>query len=231
MNKLLLLPLLPLLITSIVHADVLANWNLDSLAGGEASAAVANVYAGISAGDLTGGEGLKWANALAALPNGVGASSLADAIDLGDCFSFTLTPSAEEVSYESVFVRVTVGSNVQPTTTRFSLLSSVTGFSSSDALDTFDVSLSTNSSNGAETFDLTELRDIEGPVEFRIYYHDVGPNPTHRVAIGKIFSPNGTPDLTVSGTVGKRVSIPEPSTYTGLVGLIAFGAAVLRRRI
>jgi hypothetical protein len=232
MNKLLLLPLLPVFITSITHADVLANWNLDSLAGGEASAVVTDIAAGVSVNELTGGEGLKWANALAALPNGTGANSLANAIELGDCFSFTLTPNAGEVSYDSIFVRVTVGANVQPATPRFSLLSSVTGFSSSDALDTFDVSMSTNSSNGAETLDLSGLGEVEGPVEFRIYYHDVGPNPTHRVAIGKIFSPNGTPDLTVNGTVaGKRVSITEPSTYAGLLGLVAFGAAMLRRRI
>jgi hypothetical protein len=155
-------------------------------------------------GNLLGGGEARWPDALVVLRHDSPISSLANSIVANDYFSFTIDGST--ASYESIFVRITVQANAFPATTEFSLLSSVTGFGEGAvALDIFSVSASQSGANhGTGTFDLSKvaaLQNATGAVEFRIYYHDTGANPMTRIGIGQAFATNGTPDLTVTGSV------------------------------
>lgn len=198
------------------RAAVIVNWQNDPVTATDLSIAAASVATGVSSSVLSQNIGASagYVNALGGLQNASGVNSLAAAITANDYFSFTVTPDVgQEVSFSSLFLRYSVGANVRPATTVFSLLSSATGFTASDGLGTVTADLpSASSATGTGTFTLGQalLQNVTTAVTFRLYVYNTGINPMTRIAIGQLSAINGTPDLTLDGTIA---AIPEPSTW------------------
>ncbi len=212
------------------QADVIANWNNEALAAGATSAPVETTHADVSSTAQTFGAGLAASNypeALTAWANTL-FGTLDAAITGNDYFTFTITPDAGKVvSYSDLFLRHTTQANAQPATTVFTLMSSVSGFTSSDGLDTIIMTASAAGANlGSGTFDLSGESALQNvvagtAVEFRIYAHTTAGEMT-RLGIGEAFYQDRD-DLTLSGTV-----VPEPATV-GMLGLGALVAVIARR--
>jgi hypothetical protein len=218
------------------QADVLVNFENDNVVATDLSTPADFVHADLTSSLLTQGIGSAsgWTDALGGVQNSLAISSLAAAITANDFFTFTITSDAlKEASYSSLFLRYSVGANVRPAETTFTLLSSLTGFTSTDAIDTIVATLPTDASVvGTDTFDLTgetALQNIpaETPVQFRIYAHNTGGNAMTRIAIGHLFFNNGTDDLTLNGTIATTV-VPEPTSAFMLLG--GLGMLMLFRR-
>ncbi|MFV0336964.1 MAG: hypothetical protein ACK5LK_01800 [Chthoniobacterales bacterium] len=218
------------------HAAVIVNWQNDAVTGTDTTAPATTVATGVSSSSLSQliGGTAGWPDTLAGLQNSASVNSLATAISAGDYFSFTVTSDASiEASYSSLFLRYSVAANTQPAQTTFSLLSSVTGFTSLDSIDSFTADATVGGLiTGTGTFDLSStsaLQSIaaETPVEFRVYIYNTGTNPMTRIGIGQGFATNGTPDLTLNGEL-VAIPLPEPSTPAFLgMGLAAI--FVIRR--
>ncbi len=214
------------------QAAVIANWENDNVTSTDLTTAADTVAAGVTSSVLTQNIGSTgaWTDALSGVQNGPTINSLATAITANDYFSFTITPdSGKKVSYSDLFLRYSVGANTAPATTVFTLLSSKTGFTSADGLDTVTAALPSGASIvGTDTFTLGQalLQNVTTAVEFRIYAHNTGTNAMTRIAIGHLFATNGTDDLTLNGAIA---NIPEPTTWALLtLGLTC--VTVFRRR-
>lgn len=166
-----------------------------------------------------------WPNALTALQNNAAINSLASAISGGDYFTFTVTPDAQSVaSYTNLHVRISLGANVQPATTVFTFMSSLTGFTASDALAAF-----TNETTTASTMGIVNNLDLGGipalqnvtagtAIEFRLYAHNIGANPMTRIGIGNAWGA-AADDLRLSGSVSSGSGgggTPETIYHTSL---------------
>lgn len=214
-----------------VPADLLVSWENDGLTT-ELTTAADVVHPDLTSSVLsqqvrTTSAG--WPDTLSAIQNDAAVTSLAAAITASDYFSFTITPDAgKSVNYSSLFLRYSIGANVRPAQSQFTLLSSKTGFTAADGLASFlsfEMLGATASGFGTGTFDLSGVTGLQGvseAVEFRIYVHSVQGSMT-RVAIGQLYGTNGTDDLVLSGTV-----IPEPATV-GMLSLGALVACLVRR--
>lgn len=179
------------------------------------------------------GSAASWPNCLAGLQNSASINSLSAAIAAGDYFAFTVTPDAEVVtSYSNLFLRFSVGANVRPATTVFTLMSSETGWTAADGIDTITAVLPSDVSVvGTDTFDLTgesALQNVAAgtPVEFRIYAHNTGANPMTRIGIGHLFWTGSVDDdLRLEGGVstggGASTNAPETIYHTDLAGFQA----------
>ncbi|MEA2068349.1 MAG: PEP-CTERM sorting domain-containing protein [Verrucomicrobiota bacterium] len=107
-------------------------------------------------------------------------------------------------------------------------MSSLTGFTASDGLDTLDVSATIGGANyGEGTFDLSGVSALQTVaagtvVEFRMYAHTTSGQMT-RMGVGEAWGPDRD-DMTLNGTV-----IPEPATLTLLV-FVSGGMLWFRKR-
>lgn len=212
---------------TFAQADIIVAYENDELTAGETSASTDIVDANTSATALTFAmPAANWPDALTVLQNNSGINSLATAITGDEYFSFSVTPDLGfTASFSSMNIIYSIGANVPPAATEFSLLSSLTGFTASDAIDTFTGTTSASFNTGTGLFDITgeaALQNVVGgtTVEFRIYAHNTGTNPTTRIGIGHAFASNATNDLVLNGTV-----VPEPSSLALLclatIGLLA----------
>ncbi len=155
---------------------------------------------------------------------GLTTSTFSDAISGNVYQSFTLTPSTGFLLNISGVTFNADASN-ETSTFDFNLLSSLTGFTTSDSLGSFSIVNSGNVTTTIATSGFDELQGVTSSVELRIYvnrsagtgtaayYADDGVN-------GGLFSINGTVDV-----------VPEPSTYAllALSGLALAGYAARRR--
>jgi hypothetical protein len=227
--------ILALALTAITtQAAVLVNFENDNVVGTDLTTPADFVDADLTSTVLTQGIGSAggWTDALAGIQNSAAINSLSAAITANDYFSFSVTSDAlREISCSSLFMRYSVGANVRPAQTTFTLLSSLTGFTSADGLGTIIAALPVDASVvGTGTFDLTgvtALQNIaaETSVQFRIYAHNTGANPMTRIGIGHLFFNNGTDDLTLNGTI---TVVPEPGAMAMLLG--GLGMLTLFRR-
>ncbi len=233
MKRLITTMAIALVAATAVRADVLALWENDDLTTTNLTATADTVHADLSSStmDQLIGSADGWNDTLGAIQNAAGVNSLATAITAGDYFTFTITPNAGKVvSYSDAFLRYSVGANVRPATTVFTLMSSLTGFTSADAIGTVSASLPVDASVvGTGTFDLTGASALQSvaagtAVEFRLYAHNTDANAMTRVSIGHLFATNGTDDFVLNGTV-----VPEPATL-GLLGFAAAGMLWVRRK-
>jgi len=216
-----------LVLATAAQAETLALWDNDNLVAATRSNAVNTVAADVSAGYLElgtglaapgiGNDGTPWDNALDAFIYD-GVTSLATAIASGHYYSFSVTPDLDkQIDYGTVFARITLndagdgaGSSVQVV-----LMSSATGFADGDEIGSFvathapgqgatDVTVTTNS------FDISgvgALQDQPSAIEFRLYIVPLGGSYS-RVAVGHIFSVDGTDDVRVDGTVEDATTLP-----------------------
>ncbi|MDA8744782.1 PEP-CTERM sorting domain-containing protein [Rubripirellula amarantea] len=226
-------------IGSSASADLIVEFENDELATNSTFANTDIVHGNVSSSTLTS-SGLNnnagWPDALVGIQNNAGINSLDAAITNNHYFSFTVTPDANaSVSYSDMFVRYSLGANTFPATTEFSLLTSITGFSSANLVDSFSGTASVSGLNvGTGTLDLSAATALQSvavgsAAEFRIYVHNTGANAMTRIGIGQAFATNGSADLTLNGTVNV-VAVPEPSglAVLGCVGLA--GLCIRRRR-
>lgn len=231
MKKLSVLIALALVAATAVQADVLANWNNEALVAGATAAPVANTHADVASSDLTFGAGLQVSNYPEALTSYAHTlfTSLSAAVTGNDYFTFTVTPDASKlVSYSDLYLRYTLQANAYPATTQWTLMSSLTGFTASDGLDTLNVTASASGANyGEGTFDLSGVSGLQNvaagtPVEFRMYAHNTSGTMT-RMGVGEAWGPDRD-DMTLNGTV-----VPEPATLS-LFGFVAGGMLWIRKR-
>ncbi|TWT50447.1 hypothetical protein Pla22_31900 [Rubripirellula amarantea] len=127
-----------------------------------------------------------------------------------------------------------IQANVQPAKAEFSLLSSLTGFTSTDVIDSISgTAAAAGLITGTGTFDFSGASGLQNVAagdiaEFRIYVHNSGANPMTRIGIGQAFGTNGTADLTLNGTIN-AAAVPEPSLLA-LLGCMGLFAIEVRRR-
>ena len=224
-----------LVAAAAVHADILAAWDMTGLPASQSSAPVTTVDADMSSSDLTQGPRLTstpgWPDALASHGESWRMGpDIWNSVALGSYYSFTLTPDAgKTVSYDSVDARLAVNAGGADTDITFHLLSSQTGFTGNDALDSINILMPDPGDfvpaiYGA-TFDLSAagLTGISTATEFRIYVSVASGG--NRNGIGHTWSGMSDPDdLIVNGTV-----IPEPATL-GLLVFVSGGMFWFRRR-
>jgi len=155
-------------------------------------------------------------------------SNLAGAISNNNYLSFTIAPEAGQtialVDSISLHYR-RLHPSLSPTS--FALLSSVDGFQDTEVLGSF-TDTTTDQQTLHPAFGNLNIRDITGPVEFRIYGYD-----TAGVAQGIHIGPHeanpfGEPD-TQGMTVAVFGTIPEPSSLS-LLGLSLVGLFLRRRQ-
>ena len=232
MKKLLTTTAVALVVATVARADILANWNNEALAAGATSAPVGSTHANVSSSAQTFGAGLQVSNYPEALTSYAHTltTTLSGAVTGSDYFTFTISPdAAAQVSYSSLYLRYTLQANAQPATTQWTLMSSLTGFTASDGLDTLDVTATAAGANyGEGTFDLSGVSALQSvaagtAVEFRMYAHNTSGTMT-RMGVGEAWGPDRD-DMTLNGTV----VIPEPATIT-LFGFVAGGMLWIRRR-
>jgi hypothetical protein len=152
---------------------------------------------------------------------GFNQTSFASAISADDYLSFTLTPAATtDLSLSSVSMLLGVATAV--TNFNVALASSVTGFTTSDAIWTFSFATASPAVQTVSLSGVTALQNLGGPVEFRVYgWRDTTGTTTFRIR------DNSGSDLSLAGTVS---AVPEPSAYAALAGAVALAFACRRKR-
>lgn len=192
------------------RAEIIALWELDELGGVESTAIADETAPGVTVSELKQGIGptAGWPKALGALQNSATITSLPNAIAEEEYFSFTVTvKDGYSAGISDLFLRYSVGANVRPAETTFTLMCSLTGFGEADALGTLAASLPADVSKvGTGTFDLTQSRPLQKiapgtPVEFRIYVHNTGEKPMTRIAVGHLSFANTSEDLVLNGNI------------------------------
>ena len=199
-----------------VHAETLALWELDDLAGSSSNAAVDTTHPNISSTDLATGDGIDtaidWPYTLGGYADWHLGSSLQYAINTGDdYFTTTLTADAGKmVSYSNLFARFAVNAGDDGAYLTFHLLSDQAGFTTNDVLGSFTVedtrTADWSSIIHTNNFDLStvsELQGVQGAAEFRIYVTATNGN---RMAIGHDSFLNNTDDFRFDGIVEAAAS-------------------------
>jgi len=225
---------LSLLFAASLHADVLAQYDMETSGSRHIASTVAT---DVTAGNLTGNNlNAPSSFILSSVPGGSGDDYIAwsrsagiartDAIGViadGTFFSFTLTPDAgRTISLDSITFDAAAGTG-GPSNRQFYLFADKTTYTSGNVL----ASASTIAGSpllpyNTTTFDQGFFADLTGSafqnitdsVTFRVYI--ATPNVSQNV---------GFDNITINGTV-----IPEPATYALLGGLSALALVVSRRR-
>jgi len=182
-----------------------------------------SLAAHVAGGSLTLGSGVSASNTTDFFSaNGFNTTSLAAAISGGDYLSFTITPAA---GYALNISSVSFNSGVSSAVTNFNvaLLSSATDFSSAGVLHSYSFATTTPPTQSITLSGTAALQNVTGALEFRLYgWRDSAGTSTFRLR-----TLSGS-DLAVTGSV---TAIPEPGTYTVILGAMALaGAAIWRRR-
>ena len=228
------------LMTTTVHASLIAQWNNDDLAASATSASADFVEDGLSVSTLALGAGLNgavaWPNAIGAFANAL-PTSLSSSLSGNRYFSFTVTPDVEtQISFDDVFIRLAIntGNIAVDNVISFNLFSDATGLNDGDQLGSYLLTRAAGSSaviSGTTTFDLSsvlDLQNVDSAVQFRVYaFQQSGTG--NRMAIGVPFATDGLADLSVNGTISVG---PEPTSVSlfGLACVIAMGFRKTRSR-
>jgi len=150
-------------------------------------------------------------------------TSLASAIDTNDYISFTLT---SKTGYSINISSISFNSGVGTAVTNFNgaLMSSATGFSVNNTLHTYSFSTAGAPNQSITLSSITNLQNISGTIEFRLY----GWRDTSGTSTFGIRNLSGN-DLVINGTTS-LAPVPEPSTYTAILGGVALVSVVAVRR-
>jgi hypothetical protein len=205
-------------LSGLVHADLLAGWDVNGLAGTNNNLTPSVLAPNITSGNIARGPGLTGsaaANSFLSTSWTVGGTVI-DAIATNDYFSVTLNASLGNTLSLTNLSWIVNRSNQGPT--NFTLRSSFDGFAA-------DITTWTRTGTTAGNVQ-TDL-SISGvnTIEFRIYgYNAGGSGGTGRIADGGDIGQTGI-DFGVFGTV-----VPEPATFMLMsAGLVALSAS--RRKI
>jgi hypothetical protein len=153
--------------------------------------------------------------------SGFNQTSFAGAISTGDYLSFTVTPAASaDLSLSSVSLLLGVATAV--TNFNVALASSVTGFTTSDAIWSFSFATASPALQTVALSGVAALQHLGSAVEFRVYgWRDTTGTTTFRIR------DNSGSDLSLAGTVS---AVPEPSAYAAVAGGLSLAVAVRRWR-
>jgi len=201
------------LIAASASAATLVTWDFAGYAGTEATAPGTELT-GMADSTLSHGAGLQYSVSNPDSFNGTGfLATLAQALTANDYFTFSLEASP---TYSFSVDSIVFNFDSSPSGPQsWALFSSATGFNEGDVLNNW-VSVGAGTQT-ATLSGVTELQDIAGPVEFRIYGYEAS------LASGTGSFEGSGNDITVNGAV-----VPEPATM-GLLGLGALALALRRR--
>ena len=209
-------------LANVVTAQ-LATWEITG-----ANATVTNPQAAtslgsnISSASLTLGSGVTAASAADTFGGSAfNNTSLAAAITGSDYLSFTIIPSA---GYALSISSITLNSGVATAVTNFhgELLSSSTGFTSSDSLHSYSFSTTGAPAQSITLSGVAGLQNVSSSIEFHLYgWRDSSGTSTFRIR-----NLSGI-DLVINGSLA---AIPEPSTWAVILGGVALAGAMIRRR-
>ncbi len=104
----------------------------------------------------------------------------------------------------------------------FTLQYSFDGFSSS-VFTIGSGSITSTNSNSLDSFNLSgnlPIDSVTGTITFRLYGHDASSTGNLRVN-----------DFEIFGSITSLSAIPEPSTYTAIIGIFSLGFLLWRRRV
>lgn len=207
-------------------ADLIAAWDTTPLQGSNTVASASSLHANMDAGLLARGAGgtATTFNNTFAMRN-ANETSLANAIANDRYLSFELEASdGYHIDFDDVFFRYSM-QNSATTPREISLFSSVTGFTASDAISSFQISGVNQAPAAIDLSGITELQGVTS-VEFRMYMWNA-PGAFDQSGLGHSFNSTGHGnDIVFSGTVSL---IPEPGTI-GLLGMGLLGLFAARRR-
>jgi hypothetical protein len=220
-NKATLL-LLALCFTTRAFAQ-LASWEVSGVNASATNPFAANsLGSSVSAASLSLGAGVSASSSADTFGgSGFDQVSLSAAITNADYISFSITPTN---GFSLGLSSISFNTGVATAVTNFNvaLLSSATGFTSSDTLYTYSFSTSGASAQNANLTSFVALQNATTALEFRLYgFRDTAGTSTFRVR-----NLSGS-DLVISGTAS---AIPEPSTTALLAGLATLSLAFYRRR-
>jgi hypothetical protein len=210
-----------LALASTPAAAQLVSWDVSGITADAINPFAGSVGTHIAGGSLFLGEGLT-ASSTADTFGGssLNQSTFSGAITDGDYLAFTFTPTAGYIaSISSISLNLGGSDKVD---FHVALLSSATGFTSSDALWSYDF---TGTSPAPATITLTNtaaLQSLSSATTFRLY----GWRDTPGTATFRIRNRSGN-DLTIAGTTSP---VPEPATYAALLGGLVLLGTVLQRR-
>lgn len=152
------------------------------------------------------------------------AVSLADAIISNRYLTFTLTTQpGKAMNFTNIFARLQA-QNATDYAVSFTLMSDAIGFNEEDAITTWTVGGTGNSSDWlgqVRTFDLSNLDDLQNVtnVEFRIYIHGQQGGAFAQVGIGRAFeAPAQNADLRLEGEF-QDVSGPDPDPEVSILSI------------
>jgi hypothetical protein len=207
---------------NFAHAQ-LATWEVTGVNAGATNPFSANTLGGnVLSASLTLGSGVTTSSTADTFGgSNFDQTSLSAAITGGDYISFIITPSA---GYSISISSITFNSGVATAVTNFngSLLSSVTGFTSSDSLLTYSFSTTGAAAQSVSLSGITGLQNVTSAIEFRLYgFRDTTGTSTFRIR-----NLTGS-DLIINGSVS---AVPEPATFAFLAGAATLGLAAFRRR-
>lgn len=243
MKKILQLSTAALLVSAAVSsAATIAGYDFTSGLG--ASHEASNVTAGVvdlnnsetsmvtdaGDGDTTGTtEGITFSSAagnIRATNQNLLNTSRNDAITDGDYFSFTIAPaSGFELDLDKIVFSAARAFDVNKNAESFDLMSSITGFETTDTtllagtITTVQVALGAYEQFSIDVSGNSSFQNIATSTEFRIYMWNGSGNGIQ-----------GAINYDNVGVTGSVVAVPEPSTYATFAGMLAFTSVMFRRR-
>ena len=200
----------------------IASWEIT---GANATAtnpqAATSIASNIASASLTLGSGVTAASAADTFGgSNFNTTSLAAAITGSDYISFSIAPSA---GYSLSISSISLNSGVATAVSNFhgELLSSVTGFTSSNSLHSYGFSTTGAPAQSITLSGVSALQNLSSSIEFRLYgWRDPAGTSTFRI---RNLSGN---DLVISGSV---TAIPEPSTCAAILGAVVLVGVAIRR--
>jgi hypothetical protein len=199
---------------------VLISWDVNGSNAASTGNLAGTPAASISAGTLSLGSGLAASSAASTFGgSGFDQSGLAGAITNQDYLAFTITV-ADGYTLNLASLEYLAGKSSGSTTLSAVLTSNRTGFTASDALDTYTFTNSSPALRSVTLAGITSLQTITGTVEFRLYGVSSSTD-TFRIRS------NAGADLKISGTV---TAVPEPATTAAIAGAAALVGVIWLRR-
>jgi len=202
-----------------------ANWNPDKLS--KTTAAPSSTYLNVTVSNLTKGAGIGveadlWHGNNAFCGTGVQAKNLTQSITRNEYYEFTIAPTAGKFLSIST---IDVCAETQGEVRVLSLLSSKSGFTAENEIDTIMTGPANNMGISVQTFNVTGHTNLTTPVTFRIYFH--GASEVRFSVMGFGFHSNASDfDFAVNGTSQQEDLLPP--TTPGSLAAGSVGATSLR---
>lgn len=218
--KLVLVALPCVLLPCASAQTTLLTWDVNGVNAASSNPLAGTNTSGSASGNLTLGAGVAASSAASTFGGtGFDQASFNAAFTGQDYIAFSITATA---GYALNLTSLDYLAGKASGTTSFSafLTSDRTGFSSTDALDTYTFTTSSPTLRSITLSGITSLQNITGTIEFRLYGVSSSTD-TFRIRS------NAGGDLTIKGTA---TAVPEPATTGVLAGIVIFLGVIIARR-